>query len=805
MDNAEFTQPTQAATQHQQLASIFEHQFEDSTICRLICTSDLLLNTDLKESPTKENPFEWFFGRGVHCEISCDKSTRLSTKHFKIWCSVKTNQNKHDVNKWDNVMIQDLSTNGTWLNNQRLVKGQNYILSQGDEISVGIGVPKDVVRFIVFFPKLLSNNKDELDKQEGIYKDFSINDEVVGQGAFAIVKKAVERSTGQTYAVKIISKRKVMGNNDGVTRELEILGKLNHENIVKLKGFYEDDDSYYLVMEFIPGGDLMDFVAAHGSVGEEAGREITRQILTAIKYVHSLKISHRDLKPDNILIAQDDPVMVKITDFGLAKISNTGTFMKTFCGTLAYVAPEVLDNSAFQANNMDKYSSLVDMWSLGCLVYVILTGHLPFSGQSQEQLYKQIRQGSYHERPLKEAGVSEEAIDFLNRLLEVNPALRLDASKALSHPWISAKASQIDSQISLSQSQSQQQRLESQQKTMGDGQDTYIQDTTEAQPDLAATNYNHSYEDKFIFKKPIFLKNTQASQKKLHDTNQHMQSPVGPPIITCQDEFDRTAIISSPERSHTFQSQKKIDCKDTHLSKSPQNINPPVGTFLTLVPLTDYSKKITGNIHVDVNQNKFAHFIGRNEACHHFISEPRLSKYHCCIIRKRHPVLALDINESPAQGLEDVWILDKSTNGCFVNGKKIGKDNKCLVFNGDEVMLYKDNNHNEILSFRLVITDGTGLFKLGARYSSEVKVLNQDESELQMAVPLLYKKDQLKTLPASVNMGVKRSQIWLDQLSKINNPFEPQYTDTQASQVRRVKRANLGRGDRNSAFDSVLK
>ena len=116
----------------------------------------------------------------------------------------------------------------------------------------------------------------------------------------------------------------------GVDRELSILERLNHPNIVALKAFYEDMDNYYIVMELVPGGDLMDFVAANGAIGEDATQVITKQILEGIAYVHNLGISHRDLKPDNILIMQDDPILVKITDFGLAKFSDNLTFMKTF-------------------------------------------------------------------------------------------------------------------------------------------------------------------------------------------------------------------------------------------------------------------------------------------------------------------------------------------------------------------------------------------------------------------------------------------------------------------------------------------
>ncbi|ODQ56656.1 hypothetical protein WICANDRAFT_98271, partial [Wickerhamomyces anomalus NRRL Y-366-8] len=357
-----------------------------------------------------------------------------------------------------------------------------------------------------------------------------------------------------------------MGNTDGVSRELEILRRLDHPGIVRLRGFYEDDDSYYLVMEFVPGGDLMDFVAAHGAVGEEAAKEICKQILQAIQYVHSLEISHRDLKPDNILIAQDDPVLVKITDFGLAKISDTGTFMKTFCGTLAYVAPEVIDGRLSKITDSNKYSSLVDMWSLGCLVYVILTAHLPFSGSTQDQLYKQIQQGSYHEPPLKEAGVSKEARSFLDSLLQVDPRFRLTASAALSHPWI-ASFSQSNSQISLSQSQSQQQRLEAEKLHFDEFEnkermEKILEDHVFKVP--APPNPN---------KKKVPQKDDQASQASQQKTTQIAErSP------SEDQSFDRTSLIEN-ETSVVKSEDGGVLRPETEVTTQC-----PAGTSFTLTP-----------------------------------------------------------------------------------------------------------------------------------------------------------------------------------------------------------------------------
>ncbi|KAH3678367.1 hypothetical protein WICMUC_001384 [Wickerhamomyces mucosus] len=804
------TQPTQQATQQAgQLDDLTQEDISDSTIFRLICTTGQLSNIDFKEKPLSKRPKEWLFGRNSNCDISYNGTSRLSNRHFKIWCGSDSeggkhnnsnvnnnNNNNYNYNNTNNnnVLIQDLSTNGTWVNNQRIVKGQNYILSQGDEIAVGIGVPKDILRFIVFFPKPKVNNKDDLKDQVGIHKEFSIKDEVVGQGAFAIVKKAVERNTGKTYAVKIISKRKIMGNTDGVNRELEILRKLDHPGIVKLRGFYEDDDFYYLVMEFVPGGDLMDFVAAHGSVGEEAGKEITKQILQAIQYVHSLGISHRDLKPDNILIAQDDPVKVKITDFGLAKISNTGTFMKTFCGTLAYVAPEVIDNRFSNIINMDKYSSLVDMWSLGCLVYVILTAHLPFSGNSQEQLYKQIKQGSYHERPLKEAGVSKEAIDFLNIILQVDPRERASAGQALQHPWITSTESQLNSQISLSQSQSQQQRLESQQKLKAN--DGLIIDEVDEVDAIDKADQDHEIgnEPKIEDIEAVFkIPQNPIPTKPSNNISTNPQSQASQQKTKKVEDPDHTSLIEdSNESSERLKDITKIP---------PRRYTCPPGTSLILFPGKSNLSVVS---RVFILQGISPFFIGRNEVCHKAIKDDRLSKIHCAIFKKRHPV-GNGINESPAQGLEDIWLLDFSTNGCYINGSKIGKNKKSLIFNNDEIMLFRDNTKKEFLKFRVIINDGTGLFNNGENRNKDEKIREiialEDSDHLlkpKLVIPPNYtpRQNQNQQFQNIFNRDFAHSKL---------NENNKRVAVKDLSSQKPIKRANLGKGDRNSSFQTLLK
>ena len=256
-----------------------------------------------------------------------------------------------------------------------------------------------------------------LDK--GIHAHYDLRSGVIGRGAFATVKRAVERSTGNHYAVKVIDKKKVM-HGMAVQREVEILKTIQHENIVALKDYFEDNQYHYLVMDLIEGGDLMDFITNNGVVPEDAAIEIATQFLSAVSYMHSINISHRDIKPDNILIAQDEPVIVKVSDFGLAKIAQSGSHLKTFCGTLAYLVPEVFAHKQ-DPRIRKNYSDKVDIWSIGCMVYVILTGFLPFPQPTQQELYEKIIKGQITTKYLKEAAISPEGIDFIKYLLVVFP------------------------------------------------------------------------------------------------------------------------------------------------------------------------------------------------------------------------------------------------------------------------------------------------------------------------------------------------------------------------------------------------
>lgn len=814
------TQPTQLATQATQrylVEKFTQERLNENIVFRVICTTGQLPIRDFEFDPlmvlTQREPIKkrWTFGRNIQCEYHLGNITRLSNRHFVIM-----------LGEDGNLLLRDISTNGTWLNGQQIEKNTNQLLSQGDEISVGVGVTGDVVSLVIFINDRFKQKLEQLklhgaaqlsindesicggkrineNKKTGkntgslisdgdasselrklvtspvsIYDKYFIQDEVVGQGAFAVVKKAVERTTGKTYAVKIINRRKVMGNFDGVTRELEVLQKLNHPRIVRLKGFFEDSENYYMLMDFVSGGDLMDFVAAHGAIGEDAGREITRQILEAVKYIHSMGISHRDLKPDNILIEQDDPVLVKLTDFGLAKVQGNGTFMKTFCGTLAYVAPEVIDgrytdnsdsrkkrnlNPKNDENNNDddieelrehnEYSSLVDMWSMGCLVYVILTGHLPFSGSTPQQLYKQIGRGSYHEGPLKDCRISEEARDFIDCLLQVDPSNRLTAERALRHKWI--KMGQIDSygygdkdvddeyDGSIRSSMSDRDKKNEGRSPRKSSQVSLMESL--AQQSILQNLDEKDYE---LLKRKNELKLQQIELDKIME-KKGFKVPTQPPIRFTQPQSQ----INNDKETK----QKRINEQQL---KQSQRKSKNLGKFLTLQPLSKSNEKRKLVIKQGIN----IFFIGRSEDCTFQIPDSRLSRVHCFILKKRHPI-GKSIYESPAQGLDDLWFCHAGSNVSYINDQRLAAGEKAILHDGDEIKIIYDPSEDYMIGYKVEINDGTGLFNDGISDGLQDKTIivqqTKDERDLVKKVLGIGRRGGHKAVSSSSSSSSRRT------------------------------------------------
>ncbi|KAJ3357817.1 ribosomal 40S subunit protein S1B [Entophlyctis luteolus] len=248
--------------------------------------------------------------------------------------------------------------------------------------------------------------------------------DTLGTGAFSEVKLATEKATGNKYAIKIIDKAKCKGKESMIDTEINILLTVRHENIVQLYEMFAIEDKIYLVMERVTGGELFDEIVKRGKYSEDDAAKIVHKMLLAVDYLHGIDIAHRDLKPENLLLSEPGPnSKIMISDFGLSKILNDQTAMRTACGTPGYVAPEVLRKKG--------YGKEVDLWSIGVITYILLVGYPPFYDQNNAVLFRLIMTGKFEfDRPWWD-NISEEG-----KLLVLDPKLRYTAKQALSHPWI---------------------------------------------------------------------------------------------------------------------------------------------------------------------------------------------------------------------------------------------------------------------------------------------------------------------------------------------------------------------------------
>lgn len=205
----------------------------------------------------------------------------------------------------------------------------------------------------------------------------------IGKGSFATVKKAKMRATGERFAVKVLSKRK-MTDEDTIAMhtEIEILKQVDHPNIVKLFDVFEDDRHWCLVMELMQGGELFDQILKKDQFSEHEAREAARAIIDAIGYCHQKGICHRDIKPENLLLSNKEMgiASLKIADFGLARLLDESTLASTTCGTPGYVAPEVL--------KQQPYGVACDYWSIGVVTFILLSGTPPFYEEDNFALFE---------------------------------------------------------------------------------------------------------------------------------------------------------------------------------------------------------------------------------------------------------------------------------------------------------------------------------------------------------------------------------------------------------------------------------
>ncbi|ODN06061.1 Testis-specific serine/threonine-protein kinase 1 [Orchesella cincta] len=269
---------------------------------------------------------------------------------------------------------------------------------------------------------------------------------LIGEGSYSKVRLCPRRSDtedGQekdpAVACKVINKRKASSDfvNKFLPRELQIVSKIKHLNIVRVYDVVEFDNHVYIFMDYCNNGDLLEYVKQRGFIKEARSQHYFRQVLSAVKYLHGLDIAHRDLKCENVLLTADDHV--RLSDFGFARScrdskSGKRILSSTYCGSCAYAAPEILQGTSYNPK-------LYDMWSLGCILFIMLTGHMPFDESNVPKMLQHQMERNLNYPHQMEGVISKSAKRLIKHLLEPDVTRRATIEQAISNGWFSSRPS----------------------------------------------------------------------------------------------------------------------------------------------------------------------------------------------------------------------------------------------------------------------------------------------------------------------------------------------------------------------------
>ena len=277
-------------------------------------------------------------------------------------------------------------------------------------------------RFLKLTPKVASGLEKEPCKE-----DFeSIEDKCIGEGTYGSVWKVRHKITKEIFAIKVMNKENIIRHNmvEQINKEIEIMYKLDHPNIIKLYSHFEDDEHFCLVMEYASKGQLFSLIKKHRKLNQITAKQYLKEIISAIKYLHEKNppIIHRDIKPENILIDQDGKC--KLADFGWASFDYGGKNRETYCGTPEYLSPEMINQSG--------HNKSVDIWAIGILLFEMLTGRTPFNLYGERnKLYNSIKILNINwpdDFPVL-------AKDLISKILCINPEERLGLDEIINHQW----------------------------------------------------------------------------------------------------------------------------------------------------------------------------------------------------------------------------------------------------------------------------------------------------------------------------------------------------------------------------------
>jgi len=269
-------------------------------------------------------------------------------------------------------------------------------------------------------------NNETKESENNIYlntMDQYIIEGKLGEGMFGMVKLGTHKITKEKVAIKILNKSKISKSQQILlNRELSILKKMNHYNIIRLYSIIETEKVIYLIQEYCPGKELSNYILYHSRTDEKEICRIFQEIISGVEYMHKMGIAHRDLKPENILLTSTNDI--KIIDFGLSNTYSKGKLLSTSCGSPYYAPPEMLQGKAYKG----LYS---DLYSCGIILYYMLCKKLPFNESNDSELYRKKIEGKFS----ISKHISKEAQDLLKKIIKVNPEQRIKIADLKKHPW----------------------------------------------------------------------------------------------------------------------------------------------------------------------------------------------------------------------------------------------------------------------------------------------------------------------------------------------------------------------------------
>ena len=350
------------------------------------------------------------------------------------------NQSKNTITKKIktlNVSVSNSNNNSTLKNNNNntVTNNNSIILFESETkerkknlINQGKYYIKECERLSKYIKEYYLLNDNYPKSQVSFYK----YGRLIGKGAFGKVNLGLHILTGRIVAIKSFNLKKLKSERAKakIYHEINLIKNLRHSSVVKILDTFETNDYILIVMENISGGDLLSFVKKRTKLNEKICKFIFKQLLQALKFIHSKNIIHRDIKLDNVLIDLNNNI--KLCDFGVGKMIHEGEILTDQCGTPAYIAPEILENKGYEGPP-------VDVWSSGVVLYAMLCGTVPFKSNNLNDLQNMIMAGNFKEVP----ELSKESNDLLHKLLQINPKKRITIDEALNHQWFNTNNNNI--------------------------------------------------------------------------------------------------------------------------------------------------------------------------------------------------------------------------------------------------------------------------------------------------------------------------------------------------------------------------